>query len=153
MKYIVSILLIVLSNYSYAEADDLIFFGTDKSHSYTIKRASKQLSSEYGFKVNSIYIVVASSKKSEQYQKQLDYLKTLDAEQMSLIYIVALVDKPDTHGYHTSTDIAKQILGNDNFKMQIFSPSGKLLSEFGNVLSDKEIKNLVTEYNKQIVSN
>ncbi len=147
MKFIAIILLIFLPNYSYAESNDFEFFSTDKLHTYTINDASRQLSSEYGFKVYSTSIVVASSKKSEKYQKQLNYLDSINAEQMSLIYITALADKPDTHGYHTSIEISKQILGEDNFKVKIFSPIGELLLESKNILSDKEIKKLLNEYN------
>ncbi len=149
MKYIL-IIILILSSYAFAEQDNYEFFGTNKLHKYNISHFSQQLSDEYGFKVQPFSIVVASEGESEEYRKQFTYLKSLDAENMSLIYISSLTDKLDIHGYHTTTDVAKQILQGINFKVLIYSPDGNVIAQSEKVLTDYQVTRLIIKYNNRV---
>ena len=93
--------------------------------------------------------MVASQNKSKLYRDQFKFLNRLDAENLSLIYISALSDNADTHGYHTDERVAGNFLDGRNFITLIFFPDGALLFRSENVLTDTQIKNIVTKYSPQ----
>jgi len=147
MRYWLLIFILLPIN-AQADQSDFSFYDTGGTHKYAISNISAQLSSQYGFKVRPFAIVVASEKKSQLYRKQFEYLNRLDAENLSLIYISALSDKVDTHGYHTDESVADKILDGRNFIAVIYTPEGVMLFSSENVLTDKEIENIVKKHNK-----
>jgi len=149
MRYFILIFLLLSIN-AHADQSDFTFYDAGRTHEYLISRISSQLSSQYGFKVRPFPIVVASSSRSHLFKEQFDYLKRLDAESLSLIYISALSDEADTHGYHTDVEVAEKLLSGRKFRVIIYAPEGSLLLCSEQVLNDKEIEEIITKYNKRL---
>ncbi len=146
---IILIIFLLVSINASAAQNDFVFYDAGRTHEYLISGVSSQLTAQYGFKVKPFPIVVASSSRSYLFKKQFEYLKRLDAENLSLILISALSDTADAHCYHTDSKVAEELLEGRKFRVIIYAPDGSLLFRSEEVLNDKRIAEIIKNYNRR----
>ena len=145
MLKIITVFILALFNFN---AYAFEFYSTDKAAIYNINKFSSQISKEYkdDFK---LYVVLVAAKSSHHklYKEQFNTLDKLDVESLSLIFISAISNKEDAHGYHTSMSVAKSILRKNDFVVEIYSPDGDKISGSTSVYTKAQIEELIRKHN------
>ena len=133
--------LIVLKTSSFSQTINFDFFNSNGKE-FNTKNLNEQLEKEFGVRFEAkIILLETPSLKDSLYVKQNEILNRLDAEILQILFITACTKKEYLHGYHTSIETAKKIMGeNHKFRLRIIEPGGEMFFESFDTLSESEIE-------------
>lgn len=91
--------------------------------------------------VHTVYIAAASAD-NRQLVQQMKVLAKLDAQDLQLVYVQALADAIDAHGYYTLPQTALEILQDRDFRFLIVSPQNRIILASDKVLLLSQLEQL-----------
>jgi len=144
LEKIKTILFILVLNsvvFSQTEYLDIQFYDTSNREFH-----SKQLKLEFDslFKYESnpfVLLFVTNSTDNEEYQTQIENLKTINAEALQLIFVDSNAEVVRKDGYHTDKTTALNLLkGGLDFRAILMNGQGIIINDSCSALSEKKIK-------------
>ena len=121
------------------------------SIAYNSGNISDQISEQYGgdFKIN-IVLVAANKQGQETSRLQWHEIDKLDAESLQLIYVSAVTFEERKGGYYTSTDTARNLLRDKEFKLLLITSDGATVLDSSKLISAEEISLRLTQHNNEL---
>ena len=109
--------------------------------SYRSDTAGVNAKKEYELiKEPKLILIATSSASLKQFAQQMEVIYKTDAEKLQYMYVVANKEKEDHSGYYTSTSVAKNLIPDKIFKINIYDEHGKLIVSSNKVISADNLK-------------
>ncbi len=146
MKRVLAMVLI-LGTISGAEAEDReggFFFFDSSENRYTVSQAPTNLMQEYDLSEKPVILTVATSHVGNgAYREQHRILKTLDAEKLTFLHVVADASGEYKRAYWTDADTARKLLDGKDFRLILTDSQGEVIFNETGVIEGGEIRRII----------
>jgi len=144
IKTFVFIIVVNSVVFTQTEFIDIQFYDTS-SRAFHSKQLKLEIDSLYKYNSNPfILLFVTSSSDNTEYQKQIENLKTINAEALQLIFVDSNAEVVYKYGYHTDKITASNLLGADlDFRILLLNGRGKIIYDYNEALTETRIKELL----------